>query len=439
MLPNFAHLDLARTDTLAPGEAADLEAQFLKTPDFFLSVLEQVENISDPKAACQVVSTWCSADTGRARACKTPMATPAWKALIEKCFGKYAPVPSETVAASPLVNVWQRHFYDLCKMDPVDRLVRAGVQAYAAVSAAVRAEIDEEYPVDEFPDTHPALLMDLPSDVLRKLARAAKLDVRHDYYVAPLEDWTTGIDEKANVALAIIKLANWLSLDDDVSVHTSVMDAMVTLQHEIEQANDQATADQSMQMAELTRWLFVQHPRFTLAQEKLAPYMGDITDILWRVFVWTVPLAKQGALTGRDETLVTTVLDAFVAIANYRDQAQRYDWSDYATPSISDRRLDGRFNVAGDLSVFLRHGNAAQKKRTCDLIYNSLRMSVQKRSLGLPDTERKVAFTRNLISYGLLNDLEYVGIDDYDLSRRSMGALGAITRQLAQLRTTTRR
>ena len=195
MLPNFAHLDLARTGMMAPGEAADLEAQFLKTPDFFLAVLEQVENISDPKAICQVVDTWCGLESGRNAACKSPAAIPAFKALIKKCFGKYAPAPSEGVDARPLVNVWQRHFYDLCKMNPVDRLVLVGKEAYAAVSAAVRADIDEMFPVEQWPGMHRDHLESLRSDVLHKLARAAKLDSRHDYYVSPLEDWTTGYEQ----------------------------------------------------------------------------------------------------------------------------------------------------------------------------------------------------------------------------------------------------
>ena len=250
----------------------------------------------------------------------------------------------------------------------------------------------------------------------------------------------SGYDEKANVGLAIIGLADWLGLDDDTHVHVNVMDAMATLQREIMDGDGQATADQSMQLAELTRWLFVQHPLFARADGRLAPYMEEISDTLLRVFAWTVPLAKlERGLTDKDERLVTTVLEALVAIANYRGRDQQYDWSAYATPSTTacaTWRQRG-VNVGGALSFFIRHGNTAQKKRVCDLIHNSLRMSIQKRDLGFPDAHRKVAFTRQLINHGLLNDLELAGIDDFDMSRRSIKALGAITRQLAQLRTTT--
>ena len=91
MLPSFAHPDLARTGTLAPGEAADPEAQYLSTPDYFISVLEQVENISDLDQACNVAKAWCATDRGRKAACGSPAANAAWASLTAKLFGPYAP------------------------------------------------------------------------------------------------------------------------------------------------------------------------------------------------------------------------------------------------------------------------------------------------------------------------------------------------------------
>ncbi len=425
MLPNIARLDLARTGTLAPGEAADQEAQYLSTPDYFISVLEQVENISDLDQACDVVKTWCGTNRGRNEACKSPAADQAWASLIAKLFGRYAPPPSKDVP-------WEKHFYGLCNMGPVARLVRAGKRRYDELLLDIRTEIETGWRDASYSLQY--VLSNGEAVALHRLAREAAFPIdalEQAEAVAPEHVWYTPLDHKADVALALTKIAEWRNLEADAFVHDRIASATADLNVELQWTGLNGHRERA-QLAKLVSWLFGQHPNARRMEQLLQVDIDAITTRLYETIAeGSRTHVLHGSAPKEDEDVVTECLWALKEIAEYKGHYGHtsYTWSVHAIPPFSAAAR--ATNAEQALMFYLRNGTNKQKRYVCDLIHHALDMSVSQVSAGVPDDPRKYLFAKNLVTFGALSLLGSVGISDYDLSRRSVGALASIARQLS--------
>ncbi len=436
ILPNFSQLGLVvRTGMMqAPGPGDE----YLFTPDYFISVLEQVEHISDLRQACDVVKTWCGADKGRNEACKSPAADQAWAGLMQKLFGQYAPPPSAPIEAGD----WQKQFYNLCNLSPVDRLVRIGLYCYRkweaeelAIRIADRELPEEERVYDSTLDVNGLpVLEDITTLVIGRLMRAAGFSLDRGRAVPPEDVWTTERDDKADVALALTELADRWGEGGWAALHRRIVAAIVDVVKHLTPLGRTTNLRQVEQLARLTSWLFNQ-PRTDFRDLGPLLYdMGTITGVFYGTLTDAQRVMSQppGMLDDAQETRVDETFEALKAIAEFRDRnnyPSNYDWSEYATPL---HRPGAAEDGAGALLFFLQHGTRRQKRRVCDVVQWALLITsaeVANRDVMAP---RKIRFATALTRQGMLDVLGTVGINDYDLSRRSVSALSSLAKQLAQ-------
>ena len=433
ILPNMSQLGLVRTGMMqAPGPGDE----YLFTPDYFISVLEQVENISDLRQACNVVKTWCGADKGRNEACKSPAADQAWAGLMKKLFGQYAPPPKAPIEAGD----WQKQFYNLCNLSPVERLVRIGLYCYSkweqeelAIRIADRALPEEERVYEDITDVDGLpVLDDLTTTVIDRLAVAAGFSVNRGRATPPKDVWTTERDDKADVALALTDLATQWNEWSNSHFHKRIVFAIVDVMRHLTPLGRTTNARQAEQLALLILWLFDQRPDF----RDLGPLLYDI-DAITDVFYGTLAEARRfrtdhGLLDKATVDRVDDTLEALRAIAEYRDKNNyppAYDWSEYATPV---HRHGAAVEGAESLLFFLRHGTNRQKRRVCDIVQWTLHITSAEVSHRDVQAPRKIGFFTALTRLGMLDALGTAGINDYDLSRRSLSALSSLAKQLAQ-------
>ena len=441
MLPNFSQLGLARTGMQA-GEAAPAPAphpdEFLESPDFFRAVLEQIKHVENLKDACEIAKTWCSLNSGRKKACAE--SDDLWKELARTLFTEYVPDPSEGVT-------WERHFYSLCNMDPVDRLVMAATARAEVLRAEVKEEMEgtrmmidetDEDIWEEHGDHEEwgeADTRELIHQVLDRLSWNVVPEV------TPSHQWWTDVDDIADVCIALTRYADELGRADHASVQRSAINVIIQLVTIAERARVRGpTMRQREQSAYLAAWLFRRRPPIGVVQELNdvhmggARYMDHLSDWLYTTIQWGLfshPRASAEKLHEHSD-LVTTSLEALAHIAYYKDpNDDLVDWSEYATPRFRSGRTSCHFSAAA-LKHYLDYGNHAQKMLICKVIAHSLHVPNTEVASGQKPWERKLEFAKELAKTRAMDVLGTVGIGDLPLSRASVAAISSIAEQLAQ-------
>lgn len=415
----------------APGEVATLHDQYLETSDFFRAVLEQVKNVEDLKDACEIAKTWCALDSGRKAACGDSDDT--WKELARTLFTQYVPDPSEGVT-------WERHFYSLCNMDPIDRLERTAKGREAVLRVEIRARLEAQAAADDSDDDN-ASMPDLAALLDQQVVAALFRDggaVGSERTMAPNDAWTTERDDRADVTIALTRICSAMAHMDYPLVQAFVMGAIIDLMTSIgADYSIRPSMRQREQAARLTTWLFRTRPDVEVVRPLgnismgRASWMDHLSDILYTTIQWglfSVPRASAEALYENSDR-VTLSLEALKDIAVYKD-GDAFDWSEYATPRVRSGRTSCHFSAAA-LRYYLDHGNYQQKDRICLLIAHSLHLPANEVSSGVKPWDRKLEFAKELARTRAMDRLGTVGIGDLPLSRASVAALGSIAGQLS--------
>lgn len=435
MLPSFSRLALVRTGMEAgpaPGEIADVHYQYLETEDFARAVLQQIKNVEDLKDACQIAKTWCGLDKAHKAACAE--AGGAWQELARVLFTQYVPKPSENVT-------WKQHFHSLCNMDPVDRLGRIAQRRAAVLREELKAVVMERASDDESMQDADEQI-DL--QVLSTLFHDGGVGDR-GRPVDPDDAWTTDRDDRADVALALTQLASAMKKGDDLFVQKRTVAAILDLLGRIgSDPRKPPSMREREQVALLTSWLFSKTPNpFTVQPlqewtDEPTPSCGELTDILYTTIEW----GMHGDQKASDEEIhfrVTASLQALKYIALYGrfDQAGSSDpwsnvdgWSGHAIPRVSPAYTTCR-RACEALAHYLQYGDREQKELICLLIASSLSIPLVRVASGVPPSERKLEFAKELAKTRAMDLLGTVGIGDMELSRASVAALGSIAGQLS--------
>lgn len=419
-LPDLSVLGLARTGMEAPGEAADAYEQYLVTPDFFITVLEQIENISDLTKACDVVKTWCGADQARNRACKSPAAKQAWQSLCRKLFSPSVPEPSPNVS-------WMQHFTSLCNTDPVKRLVRIGLARAETYEAQLRARMAA---AADDGDVH--VLEDVPMRVVERLVVEAGLAQPADLNepVTPGDRWTTERDDRVDVAAALTQIARRKRSADSPAVQSATINAILHVVHALSRRDGNMNDLAMERLSYLVGWLLFQNP----PEADLVPLVSVRNEIAGYLYLALVRTTWGHVQMDHDDAFRRTnlALNALKEIA-CRGGNVAIEWSLYATPPLQEPGTS--VQTASNVMVhYLVHGNDAMKLHICTIIAESLHMTPQQVGIGLPDVQRKVQFANNLVTFGALEALPGVGRNVPDLAQEAIRACASIARQLAMRR-----
>jgi hypothetical protein len=391
----------------APGETATRHDQYLQTVDFYHTVLGQIKNVEGRNAACEIAKAWCALNKDSKAACAS---WNEWEDLARALFTTYVPVPNES-------TTWQAHFFTLCNMDPVDRLVLIGEERMSFEKQR-REKENSELQGQEHED-------DDNDDEDQKRVLFA------DLYES-MSAWTTERDDEADVALAVMELCN--NEDPNIPLPGLVVDktakAMIKLLDRIHPDRSKSSSlRKEEQLALLCTWVFSRRPLLAM-NNGLAPleeHLGTLTDVLYTTIGWGLlesPLASEQALAEHSNR-VTACLQALKNIALYRESS--VDWSEHAIPRSRLSRKNGR----RALEYYLRDGDRDQKESICALISYSLHSPSGNTASTNTAWARKLKFAKELSCTSVMNQLTALGIDDYDLSRWSIDALVAITKQLS--------
>lgn len=420
-LPDLSGLGLARTDMEAPGEAADAYAQYLVTPDFFITVLEQIENISDLTKACEVVKTWCGADQARNQACKSPAAKQAWQSLCRKLFSPNVPEPSSNVS-------WMQHFTSLCNMDPVKRLVRIGLARAERYEARLRAQMAEH--ADQSVAQH--VLEDVPMRAVERLVVEAGLAKPADSNepVTPGDRWTTERDDRVDVAAALTQIARRKHAADSPGVQKATVDAILKVVHVLSSRGGDMNDLAMERLSYLVGWLLFQRP----PDANTLPLVNVRNEIGGYLYLALVRTTWRHVEMKHDDAFRRTnlALNALKELARHGGNVA-IDWSLYATPPLEEPGTNVR-SASNAMVHYLVHGNDAMKWNICSIIAGSLHMTPQQIGIGAPDVQRKVQFAVNLVTFGALEFFPGVGHNDPGLAQQALRACASIARQLAMRR-----
>jgi len=419
-LPDLSGLGLARTGMEALGEDADAYAQYLVTSDFFISVLEQIENISDLTKACDVVKTWCGADQARNQACKSPAARQAWQSLCRKLFSPNVPEPSPDVS-------WMQHFTSLCNMDPVKRLLRIAMARAEKVEARLRAEM-AEHDDQLFASTY---LHDIQRHVVERLyVEAGLCEPREDDYpVAPTDRWTTERDNRVDVAVAMTQIARRRNAVHAPAVEKATIDAILHVVHVLSRKDGDMNDLAMERLGYLVGWLLFQNP----PEPNLAPLRDVRNEIAGYLYLALVRTTWGHVRMDHNDAFRRTnvALNALKELANFKGAG--FSWAEWATPPLDNPGTNVQ-TASNAMVHYLVHGNDSMKWHVCEIIAESLHMTVQQVGLGFPDTRRKGQFAMNLVTYGALEALSRAGINDPGLANKALRACASIARQLAMRR-----
>lgn len=420
-LPDLSGLGLARTGMEAPGEAADAYEQYLVTPDFFITVLEQIENISDLTKACDVVKTWCGADQARNQACKSPAAKQAWQSLCRKLFSPNVPEPSPNVS-------WMQHFTSLCNMDPVKRLVRIGLARAERYEARLRAQMAAH--ADQSVAVH--VLEDVPMRVVERLVVEAGLAEPADPNepVTPDDRWTTERDDRVDVAAALTQIARRKRSADSPGVLRATVNAILQVVNVLTRRDGDMNDLAMERLGYLVGWLLFQNP----PEANLVPLVNVRNEIAGYLYLALVRTTWGHVQMDHNDAFRRTnlALNALKEIA-CRGGNVAIEWSLYATPPLQEPGTS--VQTASNVMVhYLVHGNDAMKLNICTIIAKVLHMTPQQIGIGAPDIRRKVQFAVNLVTFGALEALPGVGRNVPDLAQEAIRACASIARQLAMRR-----
>ena len=444
ILPDFSRLGLVRTgmsgrtrpsaSAPAPAPAPALAPDdFLESPDFFRAVLEQVKNVEDLKGACEIAKTWCALDSGRKAACAE--SDDAWKELARTLFTQYVPDPSEGVT-------WERHFYSLCNMDPIDRLERTAKEREAVLRVEISARLQAEAAADDSDDDGDASMPDLAALLDEQVMAALFRDggaVGLPRTMAPNDAWTTERDDRADVTIALTRISSTMPVIEPY-VQACVVGAIIDLVTSVgPDFHNRPSMRQREQAARLTAWLFRARPdieivrplgNIQMARTSWMDYLSDwlYTTIQWGLF--SVPRASAEELYEHSDR-VTLCLQALSHIALYKDDDDFHNRA-YATPREESRGRTSCHFSASALKYYLDHGNEAQKDLICKIIAFSLHVPVNEVASGMKPWDRQLEFAKELARTRAMDVLGTVGIGNLNLSRASVAAISSIAEQLAQ-------
>ena len=463
MLPNFSRLGLARTGMVAdddvddndvddddvddddvdndaaapsdpaPGEVAALHDQYMETSDFFVTVLQQIDDGSDSLIrVCEAALSWCATDKGRWATCKDENIEQEWVKLTEKLFTKYGlPQDGEENPPSPYAN-----FVSLCNMDRVKRLVRIGRRCYRANQQRLVLEGEgEDEDEDEDNDEREGRLRFRALVALFAEPEASN-ETSDDF--PGTGAWTTERDDQADVALALTVLAEEFSQDVTEFVQERIRQDVIRQIARLEDVNSTTTSRPQVvrmraQLARLTSWLFT---RLSLSDrmDPLYPYGGVLCQELYGLIdqlidAHELDLDLFEPLDNVDYDLDSLAKFAWTAVrdvAKYNDD--KHDWSAYAIPSSkNDPASPAKFML-----WFLRNRTPQPIIHlVLNVIHCVLRMPSANRHM--PETPLKVRFLRSLVDAKGITHIGNATIGDPMGRSWSMVALETIAEQLAQL------
>jgi hypothetical protein len=458
MLPNFSRLGLARTGMVAdgdvdddadapsdpaPGEVATLHDQYMETSDFFVAVLQQIDDGSGSlKRVCEAVKSWCATDKGRWTTCNDEHNNQEWVKLTEKVFTKYGlPQDGEENPPPPYIN-----FVSLCNVDPVKRLVRIGRRCYWAnqqrlVLEDQRRLVLEAEDEDEDGDGDE----DEREDKLKFRALMGLFTTSNHGYSQepePSDDegpgpdaWTTERDDQADVALALTVLAEEFSQDATGFVQEQIRGGIIRQLQRLENVNlisRPRVVRMRAQLARLTSWLFTRTSLSDL-MDPLDPY----GDALCEEFYCLLDQVRDATdhdhdlfddgddLEGNETRLAELAWTALRDVAKYNEG--RSDWSSFVI--LSDETSNCEYLKS--TLWFLRRGTQPVRHLVLEVIHDALRIpSVNPH---MPEMPRKVRFLRSLVDANGITLIGDATIGDPKGRSWSIIALETVAKQLAQL------
>ena len=442
MLPNFSSLRVARTGMTAdgsvddasdeagpaPGEVATLHDQYLETSDFFVAVLQQIDDGSDSlKRVCKAVKSWCATDKGRWDTCNDEDTDKEWVKLTEKVFTKHG-LPQDVEENPPLPYP---NFVSLCNMDPVKRLVRIGRRCYWANQQRLVLEAEKEG------DSWTEQESELKFQALKALIAEPEASNETSDDFPGLAAWTTERDDQADVALALTVLAKEFGQDAAEFVQENCRQCIIQQIARLENANSTTPRSQvarmRMQLARLTSWIFTQITLSDLV-DPLYQYGGALCRELYGlVDVLSYALENVADVIDYDDNRegdearwAEWAWTALRDVAKYGDAAGD-DWSKYAIPSGDTQDLA----YLRSMLWFLRHKNQPIKLLVLEVIHNVLRITSTDPLA--PEMPRKVRFLRSLIDANGITLIVLATIWYPEGHSWSVVALETIAKQLAQL------
>jgi len=465
MLPNFSRLRLARTGMVAdgddadeapcpgrdpppgghaappcdypaapsgpaPGEVATLHDQYMDTSDFFVAVLQQIDNGSDSlKRVCEAVKSWCATDAGRWAACNHKDYEQELVELTKKLFTKYGlPQAGEENPPPPYLNL-----VSLCNMDPVKRLVRIGRRCYWDIQQWLVLKAEKEG------DTWAENEDELKFQALTGLFTTSNHGYSQEPDPSDDEDpgpdaWTTERDDQADVALALTVLAEEFSQDNTEFVQEQILQDVIRQIVRLEGVNSTTPLPQvvrmRVQLARLTSWIFTRYVRMP-RMDPLDPYGGALCrefylmlDQVREAIDNGLALFDDDDLEGDEINVAELMWTALRDVAKFNDG---HDWPAYAIPSGDMKDLA----YVRTMLWFLSHSTRPVRHLVLEVIHDVLRITSA--NPHMPEMPRKVRFLRSLVD---ANGITLVGdatIGDPQGRSWSIIALESIAKQLAQL------
>ena len=416
----------------APGEVATLHDQYMETSDFFVAVLQQVDDGSGSlKRVCEAVKSWCATDKGRWTTCNDKDTNQEWVKLTEKAFTKYGlPQDGEENPPPPYLN-----FVSLCNMDPVKRLVRIGRRCYWANQQRLVLEAEREG--DGWTDDEDELKFQALTGLFTTSNHgySQEPDPSDDEGPGP-DAWTTERDDQADVALALTVLAEEFSQDTTGFVQEQIRGDIIRQIARLEGANATTTSRPQVvrmraQLARLTSWLFTRSSLSDL-MDPLDPYGGALCQEFYQLLDQVRDATDHGLvlfddddLEGDETRLAELAWTALRDVAKY-DEGQP-DWSAYAIPSGDMKDLA----YVKTMLWFLQHSTQPIRHLVLEVIHDVLRISSV--NPHMPEMPRKVRFLRSLVD---ANGITLIGdstIGDPQGRSWSIIALETVAKQLAQL------
>lgn len=417
-LPNISRLALVRTGTHRD--------QYTETADFFHAVLDQIKNVEDGNA-CEMARAWCAVNKGTRDACNS---WKAWKDFAHALFTTNVPVPNGG-------TTWKAHFFTLCDMDPVDRLVLTGKERLSKLFAKVRETRRQKIEAaavsgaDSDADTEEQLNLKVLTDLFDDFPPLPQ-EFSVYYGDRPDDAWTTERDDKADVALALRRIYDdnecFKNDANDDFVNERTLNAIRELLPRTERRpREPPDLRMGEQLALLCSWVFSGRSHGT-TMEPLQQHIDQLTGVLYTTIVH--PLKGVQALADHSNR-VTACLQALLHIARcYKEDG--VDWSVHATPpGGSVGRL--RHFACMALRHYLMRGDRHQKELICALISSSLHIPANEVASGTPPWERTLEFAKELAKTRVMHELSTLGINDHDhgLMRWSRAALSSIAGQLS--------
>ncbi len=414
----------------APGELADLHDQYLQTSDFFIAVLQQiVENGSDSlKRLCETIKSWCATDRGRWAACSDPTNSKEWIQLTEKVFTRYGLPLAGEEEPSPY-----RNFIGLCNMDPVKRLVRIGRSCYLALPKKDVTEDEDELAEDEdeLAEDEDELAFQALTPLFRESGHGHSSESEDkDEDPDPQFVWTTKRDDKADVALALINLAEEFGHGETEFVEHGIVKAILRQLTRLKGAGFREGEVRMLeQLARLALWIFAKRPGHFL--EPLKPFANSLRYYLYRLLDMTIDVIRtecEGILRYAPDDVVWRAEWAWTALkeiaACKNDPPGGYNWAAHAMPSAAT--CDPTY--LDSLLWFLQNGNHRLKGLVCGVIGDVLHRPYWV----LPDP-CQVGFLRALVEKNAIDHIAIASIGNLETNRWAVFALSSIARELARL------